>query len=645
MGTRSWIVIFIWLEFVVGPALAVPTVPASATTKAENTFPPPSASIVRRTTALIEQVRRTADGGDDREQALDGLIDIGPEAIPLLLGELERRSRDTWPEMIYVLGATGDPRVIPYLRRELNRQAGKAYMDTIYALTLAGDRDALLVALRSANAGIAFEAGPGGTALDFIAGAIGPRAADVLRRELPHRARDARMLALGALATIASDESVDFLLGWAKQPDPVDRRHALLALARIGDLRARPAVMAGLSDAAPEVREAAIEAAGYLREAQAIASIAPLVRERGASVTKAYAIWSLGLIGGPEAVAALTEALGVALDVERARVIQALGLTRDKNAVPVLVREATSSHPLWSRTAVESLLHLPIEMARDALLTICGEADDHSSALLAAQHLLEQRDPRAVPCAFRRLKDEFEQHQGVGPEVQSILDHLPLCAPGSAASTLDALADEVSAPSVQHRMRMTAQAVRLAQERGNDPASWLELLKSGRPNDVDLAVQRLGDLGDSRAVEPLTRLFGRTEPERAWLIPEALGKIGSERATVFLTQLLTDDVYRVPSLERARVEAVRALARYSRSPVAAQAMRDAFVADRGRMFVALMGYARVRGASATRDLVELNALQLARRNTGQLQRHERVNWAIRLLRAGHEIPLDAIRDR
>jgi HEAT repeat protein len=242
------------------------------------------------------------------------------------------------------------------------------------------------------------------------------------------------------------------------------------------------------------------------------------------------------------------------------------------------------------------------------------------------------------------LRDEIAAHQGVTPEVDDLLSRLPLFAPVSASQSLDTVASEMSAPTIQHRLRAAADAIRLISDRGNEIGPWIDLLVGGTPLEVDLAVRRLGELGDARAVEPLTRLFGRIEPERAWIIPEALGRIGSERATLFLTQLLTDEIYRVPSLARARAEAARALARYSKSPVAAQALREAYLQDRGRNLAALLGYARIKGPSAIKDLVELNAVQFSRRTSGQASRHERVNWVLRQLRSGAEIPLEIVRD-
>jgi hypothetical protein len=185
---------------------------------------------------------------------------------------------------------------------------------------------------------------------------------------------------------------------------------------------------------------------------------------------------------------------------------------------------------------------------------------------------------------------------------------------------------------------------RTVHELGAGIEPWLKLLDEGDLGEVDLAILRLGDLGDPRAVEPLVRLFGRTEPERAWRIPEALGRIGSERGTPFLISLLTDDLYRVPSLARAREEAARALARFSRSVLGAEAARKAYLAERGQAFVALMAYARMRGADAVPDLMVLKKYLLQRRGRLPILRHEKVNWAIRLLREGREIPFAEVAD-
>ncbi len=628
------------------PPASPPAVPARAADAsappAAADFPTPSSAVVKRVNALIESVRQD-EGSPDRENLVADIVDVGPPAIPVLLAELDRRSPRTWAVMIYALGAIGDPRVIPVLRRELAHQTGAIYMEVLYALTLAGDPDAPLTALRSAFATVSLA--PDTTAMDYIAGVLGPAATPMLIREIPRRTPAARIAGLGALGTVCDAQAVPFLLEWSRRPDAVDRRCAMMALARIGDPRAGPRLVEALADPDGSVQDAAVEGLGYLRERRALPALVRLARDPAPSSLRRRALWSLGLIGGPEAASALVDALGAAAaEDEHVLIIQALGQTGVASAAAPLVKELSGASFSIATAAVKALAKLPDEDARDRLLTACSDSPVHEAGLEAARVLVARRDPRATPCAIKRLRDEIDRRHGLDPAAEELLKLLPLAAPASAASSLEACADAVNSPALQHRLRDAAHLTRLVQELGAGVEPWLKLLDEGDASEIDLAILRLGDMGDARAVEPLVRLFGRIEPDRGWRIPEALGRIGSERATPFLISLLTDDMYRAPSLARAREEAARALARYARAVHAADAAKSAFVAERGRLFVPIMAYARMRGAAGIPDLLEMKRLLLRRRGVEQVARHEKVNWAIRLLRVGREVPLSEVSD-
>lgn len=623
------------------PSPSTATTP-SATPPAAPDFPTPTAAVTRRVNTLIEALRQT-EGLAERGRILDDLVEIGPPALPLFVAELDRRSRETWPAMIYALGAVGDPRVIPILRRNLSHQTGTVYMDVLYALTLAGDPEAPRQALRSSFATVSLA--PDMTAMDYIAGALGPAATPMLIREIPRRSQEARIAGLGALGTICDAEAVPFLLEWSRRPESIDRRCAVMALARIGDPRSGPRLVEALADPDASVQEAAVEGVGYLREARALPALIQLARRHPASTLRRRAYWSLGLIGGPDAAATLIAALGTAAaEDEHTLVIRALGQTGAAEAAEPLAKETLGASPIIAVAAVTALQALPDAAARDRLLTACSEAPVHEAGLEAARALVIRRDPRVAPCAIKQLREEIDRRHGLDPAADDMLELLPLAAPASVAASLEVAADAVAAPALQHRLREAAHLTRMMQELGAGVEPWIKLLDEGDASEVDLAIRRLGDMGDAQAVEPLVRVFGRIDPDRAWRIPEALGRIGSERATAFLISLLTDDLYHVPSLERAREEAARALARYARAPHAADANREAFVAEQGRLFVPIMAYARMRGAAGIPDLLELKRLLLRRRGPAPVLRHEKINWAIRMLRTGREIPLSEVSD-
>ncbi len=620
---------------------APPTVPAPAADGAAKA-PAPSPAVVRRVSRLIETIRNPASP-DERERAVDGILAVGPRALPLVVAELEHRSRMTWPVMIYLLGALGDPRAIPILEKELTHQSGVPRQEILYALALAGKgEEALVAAMRGGDALVKFDGQM--TAVDYIAGLMGREAIPILEREIPRRAKKSRLAGFSALGTVCDTGAVPFLLAWSRQPLPSDRRGALQALARIGDPRARGPLVQALGDRDPTVRETAAEAVGYMRIRRAVPSLVRILRSPRPSPVKTRATWALALIGDEEATTALVEALGRANDRERPLLLQAIGRSRHPAAIPTLLEEALKEKTGLGYLAVDGLRHVHTPRANDALLMICGGAPDHDIGLQAALELLRRRDPRAVPCTLQRLRDELDTRRGIGPFSEEILRILPLAAPAGAADSLERMAREVSAPALRHRIRACAHGIRLVAEYGTDPDPWIRLLEEGTPEEVDLAVERLGDLRDPRAVEPLRRLFGRLEPEQAWRIPRALGEIGSDRATPFLVSLLTDDLYRAPGLLRAREEAARALARYSRSPHAADAILAFYRERHGRSLVPLLAYAHMRGADAIPVLVEEKRLLLRHRGAIQARRHERVNWTLVMLRGGRELPWEEVRD-
>ena len=628
------------------PALATgaeptarPSTPAGAAASAQPTFPEPSPALVRRAASLFDQLRRTISA-QDHARIVREIAELGPPAIPIFVAELERHSKITWPVMIYALGATGDRRVIPILEKQLRYQKGRTYLDVLYALSLAGDRGALLRAMRSTHADTAFERNM--TAIDFIAGAMGPPAVDMLLREIPRRSEKARHAALRALGTICDDRAVDFLLQWSRREGAGDRRFSLIALARIGAPKAIDRFIEGLTDPDPGVVEAAAEGLGYLRAEKAAASLADLLGANVPGGVRLKAIWSLGLIGGPTAERSLLEYWPRASDAERPLLVRALGRLATPGAAAPL-SEVALGEGLLSIDAARGLARISGPEATDALLACCSRARSLDAGLEAGRELSRRQDPRAIPCIVSRLREEIDIRHRLGPVAEQTLATLARSAPLGAADTLDTLAESVAAPALAHRLRATAHGIRLVNETEPEIEPWLALLQDGTPEEIELAVERLGDLGDPRAIEPLRRLFGRYEaaPE---LIPEALDRIDSDRATPFLISLITDDLYRVPFLSAARDVAARALARTRHAEHVSRALETAYREEDGDFFVPLLALARLEGKPAIPRLLELKTLLLRSRSSRQVLRHERINWAIRMLRAGREIPFEEIKD-
>jgi HEAT repeat protein len=311
--------------------------------------------------------------------------------------------------------------------------------------------------------------------------------------------------------------------------------------------------------------------------------------------------------------------------------------------VPLLT-ELASGDSVLAVDASQALVEIPGKESREGLLTVCGEASNLDAGLYAARELVERGDPRASPCVIARIKQEIESKHRLGPRSEEILDRLPGVALRGASRSLRALAEEVPAPAIAQRLRSCGHEIELTIDLGSDVEPWLELLEEGTPDELELAIRRLGELGDPRAVQPLRHVFGQIDPSKAHLVPQALARIDSERAVPFLISLLCDDLYRVPALTRARNEAARALVALSEGEHVANALRRAYLAEDGELFVPLMALAKLRGEAGVDELVELKSLLLRHQGQRQVLRHERANWAIRMIRTGQEIPLSEVSD-
>lgn len=604
-------------------------------------FPEPSPAVAERVTAHLATLRSSSNASE-RDEALNAIIETGSEAIPLVIEELERQHRRTWPASVLMLGAIGDPRVLPILEKELESQSDRTYVEVLYAMSLAGDESALVRALRSTAATASFE--PGATAIDFIAGSRGGEAVPILIAEIPRRARSARAAALGALGTICDDRAVDFLLKWSRREDVIDRRFSLMALARIGDPRAVPRLLEALDDPDGKVREAAAEGLGYMGSKSSAPRLAELAKT-GTPLLQARALWSLGLIGGETATRALADRFGRDDAFQmKSLTLQALGETGHELAVPALLKAYGTGDPRLALSAVEALVRIDAEGIDDELLTVCETSTSLRAALSAAERLVERGNPRALPCIVARLREEIAETHRLGPDSEEILTLLPFAASKSSASAIEKLAEEVEAPAIRHRLSEAARSIYLVHELGDDVDAWLEYLDDSTPQEVGLALEQLGRLRDPRALRPVIQLFGRLDAERAHLVPRSLGKIGSDGATSFLISLLVDDLYQVPSLDLAREEAAIALARYATSDHARDALLTAFELNGGRSVVPLLAYAHIAGVEAIPDLLRLKPMLLRRRGRSAVERHEKVNWAIRVVRSGRKVEIDELRD-
>ncbi|MDX1967662.1 MAG: HEAT repeat domain-containing protein [Planctomycetaceae bacterium] len=294
------------------------------------------------------------------------------------------------------------------------------------------------------------------------------------------------------------------------KPEAELRRKAILDLAETLDARATALLIGLASDYWISVREAVAEGLGVLRDPQGVPTLIRLLGDEVPDV-KRDAVVSLGKVGDARAVRPL---LDVALQ-----------------------------EPLFRFTAGEAIAKIG-KAAVPVLLQILQE-DDAGRTLEAIIVLGRIKDPSAAEPIAAMLSHRFTIVRSHAVESLGLIGD-----PKSATPLIRMLSD----PDAIVRAQTAA-----ALQKVGDKRAVPGLLKLLAENDLDVctrAAATLGELGERQAAPGLLPLLERPEPEVRCAPADALGKIGDEMAAEPLTRLFHD------ADESVRLKAVSAFRKF-----------------------------------------------------------------------------------
>lgn len=431
--------------------------------------------------------------------ALDALKQIGdarvvPRVRPLLDDELLREAAAE------LLGELGDEETVAPLAGLLN--------------TSDSPTRAAALALAALHDRYAAQYGEGSYIADLSRAAINPTGAQNLLEALGEtEGGDLRSLALvvGWLEGAAVERALTRLLG---QRDV--RGEVLEALVRHGE-GVTELLIEQLGSEDLEIRKAAAIALGRIGDARAAPALVEVLEEEDAEMVIA-ASDALAKIGDPRAFESLLTRVGDPHAAVRQAVVGALNSLGSPEMPGRVLPLLSDADPNVRESAVKIAGYFGYAECADLLLERCLDADERVRRA-AVEHLPYLEDERATPALIRALRHET-------PKVRAAAAAAMAQAEGPEVSThlIEALADEDS------WVRYFAARSLGRQEVSESTEALATLAQSERANHVRIAaVEALGHIGGEAAARAVSPLVKSGEPDLARAAEDALAMMKGGR--------------------------------------------------------------------------------------------------------------------
>jgi HEAT repeat protein len=463
-----------------------------------------------------------------RSQAADRLALLGdPQAVPPLIETLSTaRDADIRVSAATALGLLRDRRAVDCLATALHAPEPGVRAASAESLGRIADHTS-----SEALLGAAKDPEPAVRAAALNSLAILGISVERLSSDLTNPNWQARVAAVSMLARLGDSKSTPLVVAALKDQDSRVRAEAARTLGAIADPGTLDALSTSLRDSNVDVRIESAYALGRLKDSRAISSLTGLLSDRDARVSIAAAE-SLARMQDPRAIRVLVGSLRDSDWRVRARAAQVLARVAADTPVDAAAAElahaVTDRDPVVRYYAAEALTGIGANAVAPLMEALRTPRDQDKER--AARVLWRIGKPAVEPLIV------FVQDRGTSGEMRAVAAHAlgVIADPRATEALIQLLRDE------RYYVRDEA-AFALGQMGTGAIDQIIEMSNSGTPSTREAAIQALGHFNSPRAVSRLQEACADHTPAVRLAAVSALGQTGSELAVPLLMTMLRDE--------------------------------------------------------------------------------------------------------
>ncbi len=473
---------------------------------------------------LLAEIRANSDpSSPERRKAVERLVALGKDAIPLVIAALGSADKITTMAYVEVLTGLADAKNVPLILQGLAEPNARTAAAVAWALSSAKGFPAAMLLDALKNPDLA------GPALIDVIAAHKSRLPlrDLLAAAYAHDSGDKTAL-FKIIGEVADEHSIPDLLSRLDGKDFIVRINLMDILSRFGTPEVQQALLGQLKDPSKIVRQAALAALLKTPALTNVEPVAPLLADVDMEVTN-RAIELLIKAHHPQTVRYLIPVLKDESEYARRAAVEVLNEVGDANSIKLLL-EAIKDSDWWVRSrAADALGKIGGPRVVDAVLMLVRDPDEDIRRT-AIEILNLTKDERAVDYLLQATRDTDWW---------------------VSERAVDALGDIGSERAVPR---------------------LVEMLK-GPSRSVPSAIRALAKLGDASIIESLLPQLARPEKEIRVETMHALARLSDEHNADSIRQKIRS-LGEISTDQTVVVAANRALedldARFSTAEIASQ---------------------------------------------------------------------------